>query len=961
MVMGTKRRVAGLAAIMVATAVVAAAQTAPAVTTPKQHFGFNIGDDYQLATYTQFVAYWQKLDKESERMKVVEIGKTAEGRPQLMAIITSPDNHKKLDRYKEISAKLALAEGLSPDQARALAKEGKGVVWFDGGLHATEVLGAHQLIETVYQLVSRHDAETLRFLNDLVILAVHANPDGMELVSNWYMRESDATRRSTGGLPRLYQKYIGHDNNRDFYMSTQPESTNMNRVMYLEWFPQIMYNHHQTGPAGTVMFAPPFRDPFNYNFDPLIPAQLDLVAAAMHSRFAAEGKPGVTSRKGAAYSTWWNGGLRTMAYFHNMIGLLTETIGNPTPISIPFLPAKQLPDSSLHSPIEPQSWHFRQSIDYSVTANYAVFDIASRNKENFLYNIYQMGKNSIDRGNRDSWTATPRRVIAATNAVSGGRAGGRGGDTPGGDEPDAPGGGRGGRGGGGTAEDFKRLLRDPATRDPRGFILPSDQRDFPTATKFVNTLMKTGVTVHRATAAFTAGGKNYPAGSYVVKSAQAFRPHVLDMFEPQDHPDDIPYPGGPPSRPYDNAGWTLAYQMGVQFDRLLDGFDGPFEKLTGLQKPPAGKVLTTATAGYTFGHALNDSFTAINRLVAAGEEVFWLTSGPQQGAFFVTSKSSTAAAVSKIATDLGVSFEGVAARPAGESIKLRKLRIALADQYGGSMPSGWTRFLLEQYEFPFEVVFPQALDAGNLASRFDVIVFPSGVGPAAAGAGRGGRGGGGGGGAATAGRGGQGGGGGSPANVPAEYQSKLGAYTAATTGPHLKKFLEDGGTILAVGRSAANLAEVMGLPVENHLVERSPDGSTRPLPSEKYYVPGSVLRVAVDNTTPVAHGVTNPVDVFFDNSPVFRLAPDAAMKGIRPVAWFDNPTPLRSGWAYGQGYLEGGVVAIDATVGKGKLYAFAPEITFRAQPHGTFKFLFNGIYLSARTPGTATSTDSSGR
>ena len=409
---GSRHGCRGLAAVLVLL-ITAAAASAQTITTPKQHFGFDIGDDYQLATYTQFVAYWQKLDKESERMKVVEIGRTAEDRPQLMAIITSPENHKKLDRYKDISRRLALAEGLTDEQAHALAKEGKGVVWFDGGLHATEVLGAHQLIETVYQLVSRSDAETTRFLNDLVILAVHANPDGMELVSSWYMRESDPATRSTALLPRLYQKYIGHDNNRDFYMSTQPESTNMNRAMYIEWFPQIMYNHHQTGPAGTVMFAPPFRDPFNYNFDPLIPAQLDLVASAMHSRFAAEGKPGVTSKKGSSYSTWWNGGLRTTAYFHNMIGLLTETIGSPTPTSIPFIPAKQLPDSNLHFPIEPQVWRFRQSIDYSVTANYAVFDIASRNKENFLYNIYQMGKNSIERGNRDSWTATPRRVIAA--------------------------------------------------------------------------------------------------------------------------------------------------------------------------------------------------------------------------------------------------------------------------------------------------------------------------------------------------------------------------------------------------------------------------------------------------------------------------------------------------------------------------------------------------------------------
>jgi len=930
-------------ALVLAGAAAAGAQT---VTTPKQHFGFNIGDDYQLATYTQFIDYWQKLDKESDRMKVVEIGKTAEGRPQLMAIITSPENHKKLDRYKEISRRLATVDGLTDDQAHALAREGKGVVWIDGGLHATEVLGAHQLIETVYQLVSRTDPETMRFLNDLVILAVHANPDGMELVSNWYLREKEQTRRSTAGLPRLYQKYIGHDNNRDFYLSSQPESTNMNRVMYLEWFPQIMYNHHQTGPAGTVMFAPPFRDPFNYNFDPLIPAELDLVAAAMHSRFATEGKPGVTSRRGSSYSTWWNGGLRTMAYFHNMIGLLTETIGNPTPVSIPFLAQKQLPDSNLHYPIAPQEWHFRQSIDYSITANWAVLDIASRNKENFLYNIYTMGKNSIERGNRDSWTPTPRRVLAAQSAMAGGR-GGRGGDAPGGDEPDTPGGGgRGGRGG--TAEDFKRLLRDPAMRDPRGFVLPADQPDFPTATKFVNALLKTGVTVHRASAPFAVAGKNYPAGSLVVKAAQPFRPHVLDMFEPQDHPDDIPYPGGPPTRPYDNAGWTLAYQMGVRFDRILDGFDGPFEKVSGLQKPLPGRVTGTPTAGYVMSHAANDSFTAVNRLLAAGEEVAWLTSGPSAGTFFITAKGTTRPVLDKLAADLGLSFEGAAARPAGDALPLRKVRIALADQYGGSMPSGWTRWILEQYEFPFEVVFPKTLDEANLSAKYDVIIFPSGVGPAPAGGGRG----------FGGGAGAGGGRGGGPQNIPAEYQPMQGAYSAATTLPQVKKFLEAGGTVLAVGRSAMNFAQLMQLPVSNHLTEKSPDGTSRPIPQEKFYVPGSILRVTVDTTAPLAHGITNPVDVFFDNSPVFELAPDASLKGVRPVAWFESATPLRSGWAYGQGYLERGVQVLDASVGAGKLYMFGPEITFRAQPHGTFKFLFNGIYLASRKPAAATSTAS---
>jgi hypothetical protein len=246
------------------------------------------------------------------------------------------------------------------------------------------VLGSHQLIETVYQLVSRTDADTRRFLRDVIVLAVHANPDGHELVANWYMREREPSQRSLAAVPRAYQKYVGHDNNRDFYLASQAETINMSRVLYKEWFPQIVYDHHQTGPAGTVMFAPPFRDPFNYVLDPLIPVTIDLIGGAMHARFAAEGKPGVTMRSGSTYSTWWNGGLRTTAYFHNQIGLLTETIGNPTPVEIPFVPERQLPSADLPYPIAPQRWRFRQSIDYSLTANWAVLDFASRYKDMLL-------------------------------------------------------------------------------------------------------------------------------------------------------------------------------------------------------------------------------------------------------------------------------------------------------------------------------------------------------------------------------------------------------------------------------------------------------------------------------------------------------------------------------------------------------------------------------------------------
>ena len=239
------------ALVILAAPAPAAAQTpakAPAITSPKQFLGFNIGDDYQLATYDQFMGYWKKIDQESNRMQVIEIGKTEEGRPHLAAIITAPENFAKLDRYKQISQQLHSARGISEQQARAMAKEGKAVIWIDGGLHATEVVGAHQLIETTYQLVSRNDEETQRILRDVIIVAVHANPDGMQMVSKCYMQSADPQQRRTCS-PRLYNKYAGHDDNRDLYMSNLKESQNMNKLMYWEWLPQIMYNHHQTGPA----------------------------------------------------------------------------------------------------------------------------------------------------------------------------------------------------------------------------------------------------------------------------------------------------------------------------------------------------------------------------------------------------------------------------------------------------------------------------------------------------------------------------------------------------------------------------------------------------------------------------------------------------------------------------------------------------------------------------------------
>jgi hypothetical protein len=915
---------------------------APSITPPKEHFGFNIGDDYCLANYQQLAGYWKKLETQSDRLKVVSIGKSEEGRDQLMAIVSSPANLKKLDRFREIAARMARAEGISKGEAKKLAEEGKAVVWIDGGLHATEVLCAQVLIETVYQLLTSDDPETERILDDVIILFVHCNPDGHDLVADWYMREKDPKKRSTGGVPKLYQKYAGHDNNRDFYAANLLETRNMNRVMYCEWFPQIVYNHHQSGPRGTVMFIPPCRDPYNYNIHPLVINGIERLSNAMVQRFLYEEKPGITVRTGARYSTWFNGGLSTACQFHNMIGIFTETIGGPTPSNIPLLTNKQLPNSDYLAPIPPQPWKFKNSLDYSVTANKAILDYASRNRELLLHNIWAIGKSQIEAGNKDCWMVTPKVAAAARPQRP---TGGEGAPRPEGGPPQGFG-GRGGRGAAGPAE-YAKLYQKPEQRCARGYVLPSDQPDFLTATKFINTLINSGVTVHRATTEFSVGDKKYPAGSYVVKAAQAFRPHVFDMFEPQDHPDDFAPGATTPTAPYDMAGWTLAFQMGVKFDRLVEGFDGAFEELKEEIAPPKAKAsVAQGDAGFFLDGRMNDAFRAANRLLASGEDVRRLkapfavngTTHPP-GTFFIARKDSTLPNLEKIAAEIGTPFTGSAKIPGDEAVALKPLRVALWDRYGGSMPSGWTRQILERFEFPFKVVYPPELDQGNLRDKFDVLILVDG----AMGGGRG-RGAirpdvireapGGGDGPPTA--------TGAEANIPEEYRGRRGGITREKTGPHLKKFLEDGGTIFTIGNSTA-LAGQLELPLKNHLATIDDEGRERSLGRDKFYVPGSVLRMRVDSSHPLAWGMDDVADVMFSSSPVFKIPEGDAAKGLTRIAWFDTKSPLRSGWAWGQDQLTNGVAIAEAPVGKGRLVCCGPQILFRGQPHGTFKLLFNAI------------------
>ena len=497
------------AAIAAATVALPSAQRD--VPTPQSVLGWEPCADYKLATYEEIEDYFRKLAAAAPgRMKLVDMGKTSEGRTQVLGVISSEDNIRQLGKYKDIARTLALAHAgdrpLTDDQARALARDGKAVVWIDFGLHSTEVAHGQTAPLMAFKAVTEESEEMKRIRDNVIFLLVaNMNPDGTTMVASWYRENLGKPWESR--LPELWHKYVGHDDNRDWYMMNQVETRNSARQLYTEWFPQIIYNQHQTGPFPSRIFVPPFDDPMNPNIPPLVIRGVNLVGDAMTRRLDQEGKRGAVSRMG--FDTWWNGGMRTAPYYHNMIGILTETShASATPATydpktfpkyfagttVPTLE----PTTYYPSPYLGGEWHLRDSCNIMVTTSMAALDVAAKRREEWLYDIYQMGRDAIRANARET------------------------------------------------------------------FIVGADQWDPGTAVKLVNVLRLGGIEVERATAPFSAGGTQYAAGSFLIRGAQPFEPYARDLLTPQIYPDMRFYPGGPPKRPYDITGWTLSYQMGVR-------------------------------------------------------------------------------------------------------------------------------------------------------------------------------------------------------------------------------------------------------------------------------------------------------------------------------------------------------------------------------------------------------------
>lgn len=851
------------------------------VPAPEEILGFKVGADYHLATYQQALEYFRALEKSSSMIKLFEAGKTEMGKPMIYAVITSAENMAKLDRFKEISKKLALVKGLSDEEARRLASEGRAVVWIDVGLHASECAPTQHSFQLAYDLLTSENPDIRLIRENTILVLVFANPDGMDMLAEWY-HPNVGTPYEVSRMPWLYNKYIGHDNNRDSYMLSMKETQHINQLINKEWYPLILYAHHQTGPFPTRIWIPPTADPFNPNIHPLVIRGMNLVGAAMGEAFEQEGKKGVISRM--RYETWYPGYVTTNGDYHHIISFVTETnlyrYATPRLYTLQDFPDEYqdfTPSVFYPSPWKGGWWRLRDAVEYCLTASKAVLHTAAVYREKFLYGKYQMGLDVISRFQKES---------------------------------------------------------------PYAWIIPQDQWDTPTAALLLNKMIMLGIDVYKAEEAFVSDAISYPAGTWVIPMSQPFALFVKALFEEQIYPDLTKYPAlwqgivrpqkfpGAYLPPYDMAGWTLPFQMGVKVSTA----NTPLEARMALVEkvvPLAGRVERGAGYAYLISPKTNNSFIAVNRILKKGGEVLWAQESFNvggksypPGTLIVLSRSVSRSYMDSLAKELFLLIGGTGSRVVTKTYKLKTPRIALYKSWVASMDEGWTRWLLDQFEFTFKNIHDAEMRAGELRKKFDVIVVPS-ISTKDIVDGH------------------------KPGTMPQQY---VGGITNAGV-KNIKKFVDEGGTLVTLNSGCLFAIDKLGLPVVDILKDLRPPGrreASRPDKPVEFVCPGSVLKMEFDSKHPVAYGMPGEAPAMFIRSPAFNIRPSFEGKQeSRVIAKYPGGSLLLSGYLKGEKHLLNKVSAVEVPLGKGRVILLGFGVQQRGQPHGTFKLLFNSLYYGS--------------
>ena len=839
-----------------------------AQTSPEEFLGYRVGEDRKLADYTQIQAYFQKLDEESENIKVLTIGESTLGKPMIMAVITAEENMEKLDVYRGINKRLRDARDLTPEAAHRLAEEGKVIVFITCNLHATEIGSSQMAMEFAYNLVTgKTPFDEDKVLNDvIVLLAPTINPDGQQMVTDWY-RKYVGTEYEGGRMPWLYQHYVGHDNNRDWFMLTQAETKAVTKVLYQDWIPQIHIDQHEMGARGARLWLPPFANPPNPNVHPMVWRGVALFGMNMAYDLQKNGYKGV--QYGQEFAGWWDGACDNTPWFHNTICLLSEAaevkVASPIHIDIseisePYVEqSMQFPD-----PWPGGWWRLRDIVDYELTVSMSLIKTASLHKKEFLYNFYKMCKDAIEKREEGQ---------------------------------------------------------------PYAFVIPKKQNDYATALRMLDTLMFAGVEINQANEDFMVGGKIYAAGSFVILMSQPYRPYAQALLEIQNHPDpERDYPNGPfIPLIYDNAGWTLPLQMGIECDRIETPFKVNLEELDKIPYPS----VTPPQAAASFlilDSRLNTSYSVVFALLKENADIYRSKDIIRADGFEAAAGSfiiKNTPQVQKILPGLlekwhveANSIDEIAEIPKAQ---VNRHRIGLYQSWRSNMDEGWTRYVLDDLGIPYTTLHNKDFKGTkkkkvNLSNRYDVIVFADENtdiiiqgkrGPSS----RYGR---------------------SDGIFPPEYQGGIEKEGVEA----LKAFVEQGGILVTLNSACGLAFNELDIPASN-AIER--------IDRSQFFCPGSILRVKVDNKLPIGYGMPGEAAIMFYRGMAIQTQIPPEGWDRKVVARFPEDDILLSGWLYGEEVIARKAAVVDVQNKKGHIILIGFPCQHRAQSHGTYKFLLNAL------------------
>lgn len=794
------------------------------IPSPRAVLGFNPGDDRTIADWKQITGYFERLDRASDRVHVLSIGTSTRGRPMIVAFISAAENIRNLEKYKTIQARLADPRKVASDAERdQLVRDGKTVVVISCSIHSTEIVASQMSMQLAYNLASSNDPDTLSILqNTILILVPSPNPDGIDIVARHY-RDTLGTTLEGSDPPRLYHYYAGHDDNRDWFMINLKETKTLTRLLWKEWFPQIVYDVHQQGSNGSRFFVPPFYDPPNPHIAPLLLREVGLIGHKMAADVTAAGFKGILTN--ALYDTWWHGGFRTAPYYHNSIGILTEAASAHI-MSPSTVPREQLGRSStrgMRSALEATTnfpnpwpggaWHPRDILQMELIASHGLLSLAANYRADYLRDFYELGKANLS-----------------------------------------------------SSEEGQ----------PLGYLIPAGQGRDENVSKMIGALVEQGVEVYRLDkelhavtgtqflrqlpngryqvniiGSIAGGTPEVPAGSYVIFLNQPYRQNVLALFEPQLYPDRTT-PTGEAERPYDVAGWTLPLMMGVETQAVLS-----------ISEPPNQRKLTLIT---------NEN---------------------------------------EVRRDFALPLWTGDKSPITNPVKAG-VRIGIyQNSRAGNMDEGWTRYVFDTFNVPFQSLSESALTGDALRNRFDAIVLPSEQ----------------------------------SRNAPDADAESEGRGISGRAYVNLASFVADGGTLICFDGSCRNLIRDWRLPLRNVL-----DG----VRSSEFYCPGSILRIDVDTSDPLTRTMAKETDAYFTNSSAFELTNTPRGDDGPPTPWptkviarYAGSDVLRSGWLRGEDRIKGKIALAEVGMGKGRIVLFAFRPQHRGQTWGTFPFIWNAINLSA--------------